>query len=379
MPHVSLSMIVKDEAETLPRILGDARSFCDEMIIVDTGSSDGTSEIAVEAGAKVIHTPWTDDFSEARNISLEACTGDWIVWLDADDRIPVSSQQEFSRIIAGLGDDVDVVATPYHLRFNEDGGCMESSVRERMLRRAANLRWSGTIHESVDMRGIPSARVRAEPTLIVEHRPPAAKAYRDPGRNLRIIEKAYTAGDRSIRLLYHRASEFQVKGWHGEAIAAYREALEALETERSACSCPAGITACSPSFLSYFSLFSLAQSLIALDRNGEAVEVALKAIHITPVRPEAWMAAGVAHFNQKNYELASPFFSAATQARKRPPLGPLHDIDYSWAPWDYLSSCLGAIGRYEEALSAGNRALSGNPDKGRVQKNLDDWAAALRQ
>jgi tetratricopeptide (TPR) repeat protein len=80
-------MIVKDEAHCIKECLLSVAAFCDEMIVVDTGSTDGTEGIAESMGAKVLHFPWIDDFSAARNFGLAAAAGDWILTLDADERL----------------------------------------------------------------------------------------------------------------------------------------------------------------------------------------------------------------------------------------------------------------------------------------------------
>jgi tetratricopeptide (TPR) repeat protein len=85
--RLSLCMIVKDEEEMLPGCLEAIREGVDEMVIVDTGSTDRTVEIAESFGATVLHFPWNGSFADARNVSLEAATGDWIVYLDADEHL----------------------------------------------------------------------------------------------------------------------------------------------------------------------------------------------------------------------------------------------------------------------------------------------------
>ena len=82
---LSLCMIVKDEEEMLPRCLAAVRDAVDEIVIVDTGSKDRTREIALEFGAKVIDLEWTGSFTDARNVSFDAATGDWLMFLDADE------------------------------------------------------------------------------------------------------------------------------------------------------------------------------------------------------------------------------------------------------------------------------------------------------
>ena len=79
---ISLAMIVKDEQATLAHSLESVSRLVDEMIIVDTGSSDGTIDIAKNFGAQVHHFKWRDDFAAARNESLKHCTGDWALILD---------------------------------------------------------------------------------------------------------------------------------------------------------------------------------------------------------------------------------------------------------------------------------------------------------
>ena len=86
-PALSLCMIVKDEEDCLARCLLSATPVVDETVIVDTGSTDRTKEIAKAFGAKVYDFEWTDDFSEARNLSLSKATGEWILVLDADETI----------------------------------------------------------------------------------------------------------------------------------------------------------------------------------------------------------------------------------------------------------------------------------------------------
>ncbi len=87
MVRLSLSMIVRNEAERLGACLASVRGLVDEMIVLDTGSTDATLAVATAAGARTGRFTWIDDFAAARNASLELCTGDWILILDADERL----------------------------------------------------------------------------------------------------------------------------------------------------------------------------------------------------------------------------------------------------------------------------------------------------
>ncbi|MBI2471668.1 MAG: glycosyltransferase [Planctomycetes bacterium] len=89
-PKISACMIVKNEEEFLPTCLNSIKDAVDEIIVVDTGSADDTITIARNFGAKVYHHPWNDSFSEARNLSINYASGDWIFQIDADEELEKS-------------------------------------------------------------------------------------------------------------------------------------------------------------------------------------------------------------------------------------------------------------------------------------------------
>src|SRR2546423_252783 len=90
-PRVSLCVIAKNEAANLAQCLAPLAGIVDEILVVDTGSTDDTKLIARSHGARVVDFAWCDDFSAARNQWLAHASGDWIFWLDADDRVAPSS------------------------------------------------------------------------------------------------------------------------------------------------------------------------------------------------------------------------------------------------------------------------------------------------
>ena len=108
---VSLTMIVRNEEENLPRCLESVQGLFDEIIVVDTGSTDRTKEIAAGFGARVFDFAWIDDFSAARNVALDHASGDYALWLDADDVIE-PSQKEKLRELLQLGTSVPEMWSP---------------------------------------------------------------------------------------------------------------------------------------------------------------------------------------------------------------------------------------------------------------------------
>ena len=87
-------MIVKNEAHNLGRSLKPLHDYFDEVIVLDTGSTDKTKRLGQEYGAKVFDVPWRNDFSYARNQSIERASGDWILWFDADNRMEIGDAKK---------------------------------------------------------------------------------------------------------------------------------------------------------------------------------------------------------------------------------------------------------------------------------------------
>jgi glycosyltransferase involved in cell wall biosynthesis len=104
-PRRSLCMIVRDEEQDLAECLESVADLIDEIVVVDTGSTDRTCDVARHFGARVFNFPWVDSFAAARNESLRHATGDWTFWLDADDRLSGVNRTKLQRLFAGLGDE----------------------------------------------------------------------------------------------------------------------------------------------------------------------------------------------------------------------------------------------------------------------------------
>ena len=143
-PSVSLCMIVKDEEEHLAGCLESVGDFPDEIIVVDTGSTDRTVEIARSFGARVEHFPWIDDFAAARNESIKYATKDWIFWMDADDRV---SPENLKRLkYAAATGQADVYACRVVSEVG-DSSSRKTGVHKRLFRNRIGLHFRGAIHE----------------------------------------------------------------------------------------------------------------------------------------------------------------------------------------------------------------------------------------
>lgn len=347
-------MIVKDEEMLLGRVLDSASPVCDEMVVVDTGSSDRTVEVAREHGATVQEVPWRDDFATARNAVMAWCEGDWVLTLDADDVVPPPTVSALAGLKEFLADkaDYDVVLGPHTLRYGQDDTVLLSRIRERLVRRVSGLRWEGRVCEVLP---IPRGRSAFVPELVVQHRPSAARSRDNRARNLRALQRELESGHPDVRARFNYALEL----YSGERVAEASAAFEAyVHNDRNPDSPDR-----------YWALVGLAECSRILGDTGTLRSTALTAIGEDPGRPEAYITLARHYYDTEAWDRAVPLYLAATAGR-RPPWGYMRDPDYQYLAWDYLSVCLDRLGRHEESLEASKRALKGNPEADRVKANM---------
>ena len=167
---LSLSMIVRNEAERLGACLESVRGFADELVVIDTGSSDATVAIAERCGAVVHHLPWPGDFAPARNEALRHVSGDWVLVLDADEQLLPAAREPLGQLMA----EPDLLLVNL-LRFER--GALQSpySNVSRLFRRHPAIRWSGAYHALVD--DSVTALLQAEPRWRVADCPVPALAH----------------------------------------------------------------------------------------------------------------------------------------------------------------------------------------------------------
>lgn len=143
--RLSLSMIVRDEAERLEACLQSVAGFVDEMVVVDTGSQDATVAIAERCGARVHRIDWPGDFAPARNQALQWLSGDWVLVLDADEQLLPAAREPLQALMA----QPDLLLINL-LRFEAGSSQSPYSSVSRLFRRHPGIHWSGTYHSMVD-------------------------------------------------------------------------------------------------------------------------------------------------------------------------------------------------------------------------------------
>lgn len=219
--QLSLCMIVKDEAGMLPEFLARARGLWDELVVVDTGSQDDTVAILEAAGAKVLHKPWQNDFALARNYSLEAASGDWILVLDPDEHVSA----EFVAQARALLDDSQIGAATVAMQNRREDGHLQEEHIVRMFRRHDGVRFRHAIHEDLSDTLMPrleqTGQVLAQLTAPIMHlgyERAHAHARGKKARDTSIIE-AVLARDPDDLYLHYKLME-QARFWADQGLAA---------------------------------------------------------------------------------------------------------------------------------------------------------------
>jgi tetratricopeptide (TPR) repeat protein len=213
-------MIVRNEERNLAQCLEPVRSIVDEIVIVDTGSTDRTRELARSLGAEVFAFPWTDDFSAARNESLRHATGDYILWLDADDRLTPDDADKLRHLCQSLDGSrrAVIMRTICQSPPHAEGPTVET--HPRMFRAHPELRWQYRVHEQI----MPSLE-RLEYQLAwsdttIQHLGYADEtlARQKANRNLRLCRLDYAVNPHDPCILYHLGKECAHTGHFGEAL-----------------------------------------------------------------------------------------------------------------------------------------------------------------
>jgi len=146
---LSACLIVRDNEQTIRPCLESLRPWVDEIVVVDTGSLDATPQICAELGARVLHSPWQDSFSQARNVSLSFARGEWIFWMDSDDTLPESCGRKLRERVDG--EHLDSVLG-YIVQVHCPGETPDDVTvvdHVKLLRNRPDLRFEFHIHEQI--------------------------------------------------------------------------------------------------------------------------------------------------------------------------------------------------------------------------------------
>jgi glycosyltransferase involved in cell wall biosynthesis len=164
--NLSVCIIAKNEAERLPTAVASVKRIADEVVVVDTGSGDDTVAVAQSLGARVISHPWRDDFSDARNASIDAAEGAWILYLDADEYVPPESEARILRAVEGKADAYFVrIESP----VDSTAGRLFVHFFPRLFKKLPGVRFEGRVHEQI-FPALERAGARVESSdIVIKH------------------------------------------------------------------------------------------------------------------------------------------------------------------------------------------------------------------
>jgi len=344
-------MIVKNEEDVLYQCLNSVKEICDEMIIVDTGSTDKTKEIAKQFTEKVIDFKWIDDFSAARNTAFGHATMDYILWLDADDILLLEDQKKFKILKTTLDSSFDAYSMIYNIAFDEYDNPTFSFRRNRLVKREKNFKWIGPVHEYLDVQGI-----IFHADIAITHRKIDKKNQSiQSDRNLKIYEKRLEKGEKfTPRDLFYYANELKDHAQFQKSITFYEQFLATkrgwIEDE---------IRACINMAMSYRNLGNAEK---------EKESLVMSFIYDLP-RPEVTCRLGDIYTNKRDFKKAITWYRLALEIEEEDHLG-FRQIAYStWYPHLQLCYCFWELGDVEQSIKHHEKSKKFRPNDSIVKKN----------
>lgn len=341
-------MIVKNEADVIERCLDSVADLVDEIIIVDTGSTDRTKILAARYTKQIFDFEWIDDFAAARNFAFAQAKSMYCMWLDADDVFLAPDRLAFAQLKAALSQDVNAVMMKYNTGFDEKGNVTFSYYRERIIKRSAGMQWVGAVHEVIPTTGK------------VEHSACAVTHQKlhpsDPDRNLRIFEKQLELGTRlDPRQQFYYGRELYYHKRYDDAIGVFTRFLDEdagwVENKIDACK-------------------HCAYCHSEQGDSGAALQVLLRSFLYDLPRAEICCDIGHQFFQRQEYPSAIYWYERAMACRRADDRGGFVAPDaYGYIPCIQLCVCHSRMGNIETAVAYNERAAAYKPDAEAVAQN----------
>ncbi|MDO5295004.1 MAG: glycosyltransferase [bacterium] len=349
MKTISLCMIVKNEEDCLANCMESIRNVVDEIIIVDTGSTDGTKEIATKYTNHIYDFKWCNDFAKARNTAFSKASKDYILWLDADDVLKPEDQEKMLALKEELDDSIDVVMLKYNIAFDQNGECTFSYYRERLVKRSLNLKWQEPVHEYLPITG---RVVRKE--IAITHE----KKHSSGDRNLNIYKDRIRRGEKlSTRGVYYYAKELLEHNNIKDAIKYFEGFLNRedgwVEDKINAC-------------------YYLSKCYRQINDVEKQQAILVKSFEYDIPRAEICCELGLLYFIKMDYKKAIYWYNvAATLEYPEDNWGFRIRDSWGYTPNIQLCVCYDRIGNIEQAIKYNEIAAQYKPDSPSVLYNRD--------
>lgn len=244
--RISQCMIVKNEEKDIERALSWGKGIVAEQIVVDTGSTDRTVEIAEQMGAKVYYFQWIDDFAAAKNFAIEKANYEWIVFLDADEYFLPEDARKLLYYVRSLHETKFQAMLTGRVNVDNQGNVMAINTQCRVFRNLPKLRYKRRIHEFLtSLDGRPMQMADAVEELSMYHTGYGEmESRKKSGRNLKLILEELKENPDDFEMWGYLGQEYECMGEWDEADKAYRKGLNLIpESEKSSYDVSTSITA----------------------------------------------------------------------------------------------------------------------------------------
>lgn len=293
---LSQCMIVKNEETNIEKALSWARGIVCEQIVVDTGSTDRTVELAEAMGASVYHFQWIDDFAAAKNYAISKAKGDWIAFLDADEYFKPEDARKLVPLLTKLDRTSYYVMLTDWLQLNEEGEIFSGGTQARIFKRVPGLKYKGRIHELLALDGVSIVDVSVDATeeLAIYHTGYALETSMDRKkgeRNLRLIQMDLDEDPYNYDMMgYLGDSYFAMDGGMEKAEEWYRKAISLMPSQINDLEARSAAT-----------FWKLMLILNQKDDEAGLMEVYEKAVSLIPRESDFDYIAGKYYVGKKNF------------------------------------------------------------------------------
>lgn len=356
MARISLCLIVKNEEDVLARCLDSIKGIVDEIVIVDTGSTDSTVEIAKRFTDKIYYFKWINDFSAARNFSFSKATMEFVMWMDADDILSDEDARGLMELKHQLNSDVDIVMMKYNVAFDNQGNPSMTYYRERILSTSKNYQWVSPIHEVI----VPSGNVIYSDIAITHKKEHTG----DADRNLKIFQEMINKNmPFDPRQKFYYARELYYHALYNQAVEEFTAFLDAgdgwIENNVSAC-------------------LDLANCFIRLDQPNKALQALFRSFQFDVPRPEICCEIGKYFLNLLEYNTAIYWYQTATAQKNTERKGGFTAPDcHEFIPYIQLCLCYDRLGDLENAKRYHDISKNIKPNHPSVQFNNKYFMEAI--
>ena len=366
---LSACYIVKNEEKNLPQSLQSVRVAVDELIVVDTGSTDRTKALAVQYGAIVYDYQWADDFSAPRNYAISRATGDWIIFLDADEAFvhPTRVRPALESLVNQQTGADAVMLRRLELDLDDGGREIGREWCLRIFRNRENLRYEGRIHENIQNRDRALSLLYAGEDLCLNHTGYSGGRIKEKlRRNLALLQQEIAAGGEQPRHYMFLADCYF-------GLSDYERALHYAQL-----AVDSPVQAIAGASSAYHTVI---ESMRQLDRPlDEMLAFTERAVRTFPRQPEFYAEQGMVLCAMNRLKEADRQFARSLELFEQRRVD-LHEYSYMRAAADKVYARKAQLEllshRFSEAREHARQALSYNPDNETAKKIVEDVAVNM--